>query len=192
MQSDSFKQLDEVFESEVKSNYSFEEFYHRVAEISLLDTAPQNIHLHFNTAKNLMLYSWFVSRFHHVSELHAFSTIELAIRTKIEMVTNNKCKIRNLKNLLEHAIRQKWIIDDGFPKMVEKKMRLKEYQEMLESVGINSTKEEEIDIQKYSKTLINYFPTLRNLFAHGSNSILPSYLDLLDTCRYLINQLFNK
>lgn len=192
MQNDSFKQLDKVLESEVKRNYSFEEFYNIVAEISLVDTVPQNIHLHFNTAKNLMLYSWFVNRFHHVSELHAFSTIELAIRTKIEIVTNDKCRIRNLRPLLEHAIKQRWIIDDGFPKMVEKNKLVKENQEMLESVGINSTKEEINDIQKYSKALIYYFPTLRNLFAHGSNSIFPSYLDLLDTCRYLINQLFNE
>ncbi len=189
---DVFKNIDEIFEPNIKRATSFEEYYHKIAEIILVDTVPLEIRLHFDIAKNLMLYSWFVNRFRHVSELHAFSSVEFAIRTKIEIVTNDKCKIKNLKPLLNHAIEKKWIIDDGFPKVVERKKRQKEFQDMFENeLELVISKNEVTDLQQHSKLLMNTFPTLRNLFAHGSNNILPSYLDILDSCRHLINQLFN-
>jgi hypothetical protein len=189
----SFKNMDEIFKPD-KGNYlSFEEYYHEVANISLNIPVPQEIREHFDIAINLMLYSWFVRRFKHVVELHAFSSVEFAIRTKIKIATPEKSKIKNLGPLLKYAIQQKWITDNGFPEIVEKKKQRKIFKKMIEDgLGINLSVEDEIDndIQELSKTLIKLLPTLRNIFAHGSNTLLNSYLELLSTCRYIINQIF--
>ena len=189
-----FKNIDKVFEPDFKENISFEEYYHKVADISLDNIVPQEIKEHFDIARNLMLYSWFVSRFKHVAELHAFSSVEFAIRTKIKTIIPEKSKIKNIKPLLEYAIQQKWITDDGFPEIIEKRKQRQDFNKMIEDgLGIKfSGADLESDIQKQSKTLISLLPTLRNIFAHGSNTLLNSYLDLLNTCRHIINQIFNK
>ena len=195
MKIDSFKSLDKVFEPDTEKIISFEEYYNKVSDISLNNVVPQEIRGHFDIAKNLMLYSWFVRRFKHVAELHAFSSVEFAIRTKIKITRPDKSRIKNLKPLLEYAIMQKWIIDDGFPEIVKKRKQREEQKTMIEDeIGITYSNYNEIrnDVQRLSKTLINLLPTLRNDFAHGSNTMLNSYLDILNTCRHIINQLFNK
>ncbi|MBL1213905.1 MAG: hypothetical protein D8M61_11230 [Ignavibacteriae bacterium] len=184
-----FKNIDEIFETDIKRNLTFESFYVKVSKIKLNSSVPENIKTHFETARNLMLYSWFVSKFRQVAELHAFSSIELAIRTKIEIATNKKCAKRGLKNLLEYAVRNKWIVDEGFPRVIERKQQKKKYREEFRP---NLPDEIEEDLQKHTKILVNFFPDLRNQFAHGSNSILNSEMLIIDDCRHLINQLFGK
>jgi len=187
---DTFKNLDEVFESDLKRIISFEEFYKLVAEISLLKTVPQKIQSHFDIAKNLALYSWFVRRFHHIAELHSFSTVEFAIRTKIEIVTNANCKMRGLKRLLNYAMDQQWIVDDGFPEVIEKRKQQQKYRELLKEIPGFIFPDDTTDPQKYVKLLMRTFPTLRNAFAHGSSTLFPGSFNIMNTCRHLINQLF--
>jgi hypothetical protein len=44
---------------------------------------PKNVRLHFDTARNLYLYAWFVYRFHVVAEQQALATLELALRLRL-------------------------------------------------------------------------------------------------------------
>ena len=53
-----------------------------IAAISLTAYAPEFIREHFETAKNLLLYAWFVYRFIPVAELHAYSTVEMALKER--------------------------------------------------------------------------------------------------------------
>jgi len=46
----------------------------------LNDTVPEKIREHFETTKNLLLYSWFVYRFIPVAEFHAATTLEYALK----------------------------------------------------------------------------------------------------------------
>ena len=44
---------------------------------------PKGVRLHFDTARNLYLYAWFVYRFHVVAEQQALATLELALRSRL-------------------------------------------------------------------------------------------------------------
>jgi hypothetical protein len=51
-----------------------------VAAYRLDRNIPEAIRIHFETAKNLYLYAWFVYRFHNVAEQQALTTLEFALR----------------------------------------------------------------------------------------------------------------
>lgn len=45
-------------------------------------TVPEDVRVHFETAKNLFLYSWCVYRFYMVAEQYVLTTLEFALRSK--------------------------------------------------------------------------------------------------------------
>jgi len=57
--------------------------YTLIAGFTLVGTAPDKVRVHFETARNLLLYAWFAYRFIPVAEMHAFSTVEMALRLKL-------------------------------------------------------------------------------------------------------------
>ncbi len=59
--------------------------YHRAVATHMLNKAvPEDITIHFDTARNLYLYAWFVYRFYPVAEHHALACLELALRERYE------------------------------------------------------------------------------------------------------------
>ena len=64
------------------SETTIESLYSLIQPITLVSTVPDEIRSHFETAKNLALYSWFVYSFNVVAALHAFASLEMALRTK--------------------------------------------------------------------------------------------------------------
>ena len=188
---DAFKNLNEVFKPDLEKNITLEEFHNELVQINLIKKAPEGIKIQFDIVKNLMLYSWFVRRFKHVADLHAFTTIEYAIRTKIELVTHKKCELKNLRPLLEYAMNEKWIVDTGFTQIVEKREKQKQFRNIInKEMGIDIVDDTEEDIQRFSRALTKYIPTLRNNFAHGGNSLIGGYLEIVITFKDIINQLF--
>lgn len=55
-----------------------------IAEYELAPSVPPDIRAHFNTARNLYLYAWYVARFHLVAEQHAMATLEMALRRRLQ------------------------------------------------------------------------------------------------------------
>ncbi|RUO24455.1 hypothetical protein CWE09_11395 [Aliidiomarina minuta] len=53
-----------------------------IQEINLNDEVPDSVVVHFETAKNLALFAWHVYRFVPVAELHAFISVEFALKEK--------------------------------------------------------------------------------------------------------------
>jgi hypothetical protein len=53
-----------------------------LSQFTLSDNVPIRVRIHFETAKNLYAYSWFVYRFHMVAQQHALATLELALRIR--------------------------------------------------------------------------------------------------------------
>lgn len=56
--------------------------YDLIQPISLESNVPDEVRSHFETAKNLALYSWFVYSFNVVAAMHAFASLEMALRVK--------------------------------------------------------------------------------------------------------------
>ncbi len=156
---------------------TLKDHYSAIKEIELSTSVPEKIRKHFDTARNLLLYSWFVYRFIPVAEMHAFASVEYALKEK-----SGKTDLM-FKRLLRLAIEEKWIRDSGF-----KYFRLKgEQPEEQRSIAGDP---DQRDVQGYCKVLLDSLPYLRNELAHGSSMLYPGGLTTIAICADLINQLF--
>lgn len=61
---------------------TIESFYVVVESIRLNDNVPDTVRSHFNVARNLALYSWFVYSFSEVASMQALASLEMAAREK--------------------------------------------------------------------------------------------------------------
>lgn len=151
--------------------------YQAVEVISLAPCVPDDIREHFDTARNLLVYSWFVYRFNQVAELHAFASLEFALKTKCGDSP------RGLKKLLETAVERRWISDSGF-----KYYRSGAITDMSDD-GKDSNPDTK-NVQEYCRTLVETMPFIRNELAHGSGTLHPNGSTTLAIVADLINQLF--
>lgn len=178
---EAFVRLDE---SGVRAR-TLHDHYSAVAESALRESVPLDVRVHFETSRNLLLYSWFVYRFIAVAELHAYSSIEFALRKKYGK------KRESLKKLLQRAVADGLIRDDGF-QVHQRAVRNDEaYRALMADIpGYALPEPEQKDIQEYCKTLVEALPYLRNKLAHGSPMIHPGGYATLEISADLINQLF--
>lgn len=61
---------------------TIDSLYEELEKIEVHDTVPESVRSHFATAKNLVLYSWFVYPFNMAAALHAFASLEMAVKEK--------------------------------------------------------------------------------------------------------------
>jgi hypothetical protein len=54
-----------------------------IAQYELLGCVPEDVRVHFDTARNLYLYAWNVYRFHAIAEHQVLGSLEMALRTKL-------------------------------------------------------------------------------------------------------------
>lgn len=104
-----------------------------ISHFVLHDGVPEDVLIQFETARNLYLYAWFVYRFYPVSERHALSTLEYALRDvlgerhkqdweekdrqRLEKKPNakkRKYKLPTLFPLLQYAIEKEIIRNEHF------------------------------------------------------------------------------
>lgn len=163
-------------ETGIKRERTLHDHYSAIEPIQLVTTVPQSIQEHFNTARNLLAYAWFVYSFLPVAQMHAFSSVEYAIRVK-------SGKKLMLKKGLELAIKEHWITDKGF-------RYFKVKQQDPEGSLPDARSSDSEDVQAYCKILSDAFPYIRNELAHGNPMIYPGGLVELAICADLINQLF--
>lgn len=151
--------------------------YSAIEAIQLSSAVPESIREQFDIGRNLLLHSWFVYNFIPVSQLHAISSVEHAIRIK-------SGRLLMLKPGLELAIKEKCINDSGF--------RYYTMEHDVPGVGtLPVTSADVEDVQAYCKILSDAFPYLRNELAHGNPMSYPGGLAELAICADLINQLFD-
>lgn len=160
-----------------------------VAAICLNESVPTDIREHFETAKNLLLYAWFVYRFVPVAELHARASTEMALRERAR-IAGLLPKRPNLGNLMSLAVAQQWLIDEGFSVYRQRRELVEADREMYRQMGSHQTDPVDEDAQSFVKILVKSMPALRNDLAHGSRSVYPSSFGTLNLCADLINQLF--
>lgn len=171
---ESLKELDEICEPDQRNLYfdvvdgegaalrlTLSDIHQRVSSITLHDGVPEEIRSHFAQAQNLALFSWFFYPFNVIAQLMGFVTVEVALKRKSG--TN-----ASFRGLIEKAVSEGWIKDDGFAIA-----KLRENPE-----------------GSYVEVLSAAIPHLRNRLAHGTTMHHNNALSSLRICAELINQLF--
>lgn len=205
---DPLKPLDEICEPDVRQAFfrgaSLDCDHAELSRIILSKKVPADVRQLFETAKNVSLYSWFVYRFHQVSELVAYSALEMALRLRYEKEKGKKTNA-SLGKLLEHARKENWIHNEGFSYLDETARRRAEYKKSLEAIlsrGPDSDEPIPVDppteqeIQEAWNELdmvsgiVEATPKLRNELAHGSSNLIPSSIASLRVVAEVINQIY--
>lgn len=88
-----------------------------IAEYELSAAVPEDVRVQWDTARNVWLYAWHVYRFFPLAERHAFSTFELALKTRL------KCEAGGLAKLTNKAIQQGYLPEEKESCVVMEAMR---------------------------------------------------------------------
>jgi hypothetical protein len=62
------------------SEMTIDTIYEELGNIRLNETVPEAVRSHFEIARNLLVYSWFVYSFNVVAGMQAFASLEMAVR----------------------------------------------------------------------------------------------------------------
>jgi len=181
-----------------------------ISTFTLNPNVPEEVSIHFETAKNLYLYSWFVFRFYPVAEQQALTTLEYALRLGCpefvkEQSDNNRFKNEpGLKKLIKHAGKTGKIKNELFPSRFEwasqrakARFRYLKFNEMIDSELIEMELDDS-DVEPsdddlnhdWIKDFIDQMPGLRNDLAHGSPALHHTVIHTFDVVRSMINMLF--
>jgi len=66
----------------VVSEMTIDTIYEELENIELNSTVPESVRSHFEIARNLVVYSWFVYSFNVVAAMQAFASLEMAVKEK--------------------------------------------------------------------------------------------------------------
>lgn len=180
-----------------------------IAQFVLNDSVPQAIRIHFETAKNLYLYAWFVYRFYPVAELQAFATLEFALRESLAPIDparfGQDAKTKPaLSFLLRGAVEMGVVSNEGmrsFHRAAEEKAYRRVRYEAIEVAVKEGRGEVFVDASDLAPTETDYswdalqtyidtIPKIRNMHAHGSASVYNTVLNTFEIVTDLVNQLF--
>ncbi|RJG19294.1 hypothetical protein D4A39_00015 [Alcanivorax profundi] len=139
-----------------------QDFYSALSAITLNEKVPNTVLSQFNIAKNIAIYSWNCYSFHQVCEMKVYSTLEYALKDRLE-------KQAPFPRLIRAAISRGLVMDKGFS-----------------HIKTMSDK----DPTEYCRTLANIMPKLRNSLAHGGSALHPGSLSTLIICAEFINQIY--
>ena len=162
--------------------------FESVSNITLDQTVPENVVDHFQTAKNVLLYSWYVYRFIPVAELYAIISLEYALKIKTKML------IPGFRNMMEYAITRGWWKKENFSRWQHinsmNEIRRKDNEELENAIG------RKIPFNEYKYDFMGrlpgYFEYRRNDYAHGTGTLAPGGHQILAECAEAINQLFHE
>lgn len=176
----------------------------------LNSTVPEEVVVHFETAKNLYLYAWFVFRFYPVAEQQALASLEFALRERLtEFVREHeekhpKAPVPSLRKLLRVAIDTGVLRNDAFPKRDQWALQRAKHrflsQRMREMIaaGLDEMTVDDSKVQPDEEDLghdwlgafSDAIPDIRNNYAHGSSTLHHTVLHTFDLVSQMINQLF--
>jgi hypothetical protein len=180
-----------------------------IAAFELTLLAPLDIRVHFETAKNLYLYAWFVFRFYPVAEQQALSTLEFGLRARLAMSNPDLYGpdsnwIPGLSKMLE-AARKDGLISNAGMRATERwamqRARGRVSNEATRRLIESGAEFIEFDLdnavpepQDYSDDALSIFietlPAIRNTYAHGSSMLHSTVLGTFEIVTDLVNQLF--
>jgi hypothetical protein len=159
------------------------DFFDEAESVQLHEGVPENIRDHFQTARNLIIYSWFYYPFNVTAQLCAYTSVEFALRIR---AGNSKAR-PSFAGLLKQAVEKGWIRDEGFSHIKSRYESLKAYNEGLPAEFHLA---QSPLTQEYCKVMCRTLPSLRNTLAHGSTFLHHGGSGVVRICGDLINQLF--
>lgn len=188
---------------------TLDDHYRNVCEITLHEHVPDDVRIQFDTTRNLYLYAWFVYRFYPVARMHAYTTLEYALRERFEgevvdAGTRERRHGPGLRELLNYASQTGHVRNEHFENwrhrvsvrarhrtMIEQveEMRRSGLESMEFDEGAIEIKEEDQDFD-YVAVLIESIPALRNHYAHGSRSLDNQVLGAIQVTAEIIDQVF--
>jgi hypothetical protein len=180
-----------------------------VASFELNVSVPQPVRVHFETAKNLYAYAWFVYRFYPVAEQQALTSLEFALRERLgaEVAQSSReatRRSRGLKNLLEEARKRQLISNERFSwtreRALQRARQRAEFQQIeeMQRLGLTTVEIDYSNVKPLSEdfdqdwigTFIATLPRIRNAYAHGSGILHNSVSHTFEIVSELINQIF--
>ncbi len=180
-----------------------------VARFTLRTEVPESVRVHFETAKNLYAYAWFVYRFHAVAEQQALTSLEFALRERLEgevtqFPSKGKRRPNGLSGWLDEALAHRLISNARFTKRIEwalQRARSRAELQMVDQMQRSGTLTAEVDYSSVKPSpedldhdwigvFIDSLPKIRNAYGHGSSLLHPTVLRTFEIVSDLINQLF--
>jgi len=180
-----------------------------ISGFELTLAVPLDIRVHFETAKNLYLYAWFVYRFYPVAEQQALATLEFGLRARLAMLNlelygPNSKWIPSLSKMLETARKEGLISNPGMratERWAMQRARDRVSDDATRSLIESGAEFIEFDpdsavpeLQDYSDDALSIFmetlPAIRNTYAHGSAMLHPTVLGTFEIVTDLVNQLY--
>jgi hypothetical protein len=199
------------FDPQIKDSrpITLEEHHADITQFALSPAVPEKIVTHFETAKNIYLYAWFVYRFYSVADLHVKTTLEFALKERIgegnlRQACNSVGKKTGLNGYILYAIKQGWVLNEGFDRWWSSARRRAENRATIELIKEMDQKglEEavfdptEVEITEKDKDwdlvtdLSESIPKIRNEYAHGSSMLHNQVLGTFEIVSEFINQLW--
>lgn len=182
--------------------------HHQAMSALMLGTSvPEEIRIHFETAKNLFLYSWCVYRFYMVAEQYVLTTLEFALRSRfvaVGLLNPDDENIPGFKHMIRVAQREDLISDARFAPREDAAWKLAHHRHSLdmikkmEELGLNEMTYDPSDIRPTEEDLAidwlgriaDSLPDIRNMHAHGTSNLYPTVLTTFAVVHNLIQQLF--
>ncbi|NHV26802.1 hypothetical protein [Burkholderia sp. D-99] len=179
-----------------------------VALFTLSIDVPESIRIHFETAKNLYAYAWFVYRFYPVAEQQALTSLEFALREWLAVRVGQSLLVRakpprGLSKLLQEALKRGAISNDRFSWSRERALQrarhraeLQQLQEIQRlglttiQVDYSNVEPSPEDFDDWIGIFIDTLPKIRNEYAHGSHVLHNTVSRTFEIVSELINQLF--
>lgn len=184
-----------------------DERWRSIAAFGFAAEVPETVAYHFETAKNVLLYAWFVYRFHMVAEQYVLTTLELALRERLSR--DNYIRVTDdwmpgLKLMLGKARAHGLISNDRFAPGQDLARRRAEMRQSLamirrmQELGLEEITYDpsqlEITAEDLAYDWLDQFeqslPQLRNMHAHGTNSLYPTVFNTFRIVHNIIEQLF--
>lgn len=178
--------------------------YDSVAGFRLNESVPKDVLIHFETAKNLYLYSWFVYRFYSVAEQQALASLEFALRERFPDFARDHPKA-GLKKLLTYAIVGGYLNNESFScrerwawRRAESRLKF-EMSDRMRAEGLTEISWSTADVvvtdedlnHDWLEIIMDVIPNIRNDHAHGSANLYPaSVWRTFEIVFEIINQLF--
>ena len=189
----SLKPLSEVVVPDswwAQTGHSLISHHASISAIKLNEAVPENVQQHFENARNAWLYSYFA--------YNLLSTAVLTVHTAAEAALKAKAKVegyspkKKLSDLMDIALKERWIVDQGFSVTASRVRHWEDHREMLRLIGAPDCGPfvEPEDDQVYSRRLVEAIRQIRNSLAHGEMFLTPAVASIFRAIAEFINQLF--
>ena len=144
----------------------------------------------YENARNTWLYSFFSYPLLNVAHLQVHLAGEVAIKERARLAGID-IKTKTLKNLLDMAIAERWLLDKNFEVVTDKAKREAEHREMLRYFRIPFDPDAKtIPEPDYAKNLVEAFRQIRNDLTQDAAQLNHGLSWEFSAIRDLIRQLF--